>query len=254
MMKGYIFATCAAATLLSTGTNAATVVYTDRASFEAAAQAGGKNIQTETFSSASVGNFPRIPATTNFSQAFDGFTITGNAGTNNNYVGIATGVTAGTGVNTPIPANFLGQNYVTWANNGSTTFIGNIVSVVLNFNAATTAFGFDWFNTDQTDQYTLTLGNGAAYTAPPFTFAGGSASTGFFGLVSDTLFTTATITNNANGGYISDEGFDNVTTNGVGSSNPVPEPATWALMLAGFGLVGAAMRTRKDHRPQASFA
>jgi len=28
----------------------------------------------------------------------------------------------------------------------------------------------------------------------------------------------------------------------------VPEPATWALMLAGFGLAGTAMRTRRRTR------
>jgi PEP-CTERM motif len=28
-------------------------------------------------------------------------------------------------------------------------------------------------------------------------------------------------------------------------SNPVPEPATWAMMLAGFGIVGGAMRRRQ---------
>lgn len=34
-------------------------------------------------------------------------------------------------------------------------------------------------------------------------------------------------------------GFDNLTFSGA-----VPEPASWAMMIAGFGLVGAAMRRR----------
>jgi hypothetical protein len=44
--------------------------------------------------------------------------------------------------------------------------------------------------------------------------------------------------------------YDNIT---FGSVNPggVPEPAAWAMMLAGFGLVGAAMRRRQ---PTVSFA
>ena len=37
-------------------------------------------------------------------------------------------------------------------------------------------------------------------------------------------------------------GFDDVTFNEPGA---VPEPASWALMIAGFGLVGSAMRRRK---------
>ena len=36
---------------------------------------------------------------------------------------------------------------------------------------------------------------------------------------------------------------DNFTFDGV--TNAVPEPASWALMIAGFGLVGGAMRSRK---------
>jgi hypothetical protein len=32
----------------------------------------------------------------------------------------------------------------------------------------------------------------------------------------------------------------------IGDVAPVPEPATWAMMIAGFGLVGAAMRRRRE--------
>ena len=42
------------------------------------------------------------------------------------------------------------------------------------------------------------------------------------------------------GGVANQAGFDNIT---LGSATPnVPEPATWALMIAGFGMVGSAMR------------
>lgn len=37
--------------------------------------------------------------------------------------------------------------------------------------------------------------------------------------------------------------FETVATGGTGGS-PAPEPAAWALMLAGFGLAGAALRRR----------
>ena len=39
-------------------------------------------------------------------------------------------------------------------------------------------------------------------------------------------------------------GFGLVTTFDVGAAAVVPEPATWAMMIAGFGLAGAAMRRR----------
>ena len=48
-------------------------------------------------------------------------------------------------------------------------------------------------------------------------------------------------------GYIA---IDNI--NGSGGTSPAPEPASWALMLGGFGMVGGALRSRR--RIAASFA
>ena len=43
-----------------------------------------------------------------------------------------------------------------------------------------------------------------------------------------------------------DVGLDNIRfdVRAIDSGSAVPEPATWAMMIAGFGLVGAAMRRR----------
>ena len=41
-----------------------------------------------------------------------------------------------------------------------------------------------------------------------------------------------------------DAGIDNITLNGGGPTG-VPEPATWAMMLIGFGGMGAVMRSRR---------
>jgi hypothetical protein len=39
----------------------------------------------------------------------------------------------------------------------------------------------------------------------------------------------------------------------IGAANPIPEPATWALMISGFGLAGAASRrTRRARASKAS--
>jgi hypothetical protein len=45
------------------------------------------------------------------------------------------------------------------------------------------------------------------------------------------------------GGDLNYNDLDFVFTN-VGVSNAVPEPAVWAMMIAGFGLVGYAARRR----------
>ena len=42
-------------------------------------------------------------------------------------------------------------------------------------------------------------------------------------------------------------GLGGVGTNAV---NPVPEPATWAMMLVGFGAVGGALRSRRKATPR----
>lgn len=39
--------------------------------------------------------------------------------------------------------------------------------------------------------------------------------------------------------------FDNVAMEATSLSSAVPEPATWAMMIAGFGLAGSALRSRR---------
>jgi hypothetical protein len=56
----------------------------------------------------------------------------------------------------------------------------------------------------------------------------------FVGTGHDTIQLMATVP--GNGGVF----FDDVSVSG-----PVPEPATWALMIGGFGLTGAALRRRR---------
>ena len=59
-------------------------------------------------------------------------------------------------------------------------------------------------------------------------------TSGFFTVEAPTTLKFAAVgTSNSLGGYV-----DNITLNAV------PEPATWAMMIAGFGLVGGAMRRR----------
>jgi PEP-CTERM motif len=70
-----------------------------------------------------------------------------------------------------------------------------------------------------------------------------SAAPGFYGITSDLLIRSITIGPNPSTTNSGSFQIDNLTIGSVGGV--VPEPASWALMTAGFGLSGAAMRRRK---------
>ncbi len=211
--------------------DAAFVTYTNLAAFQTAA--GSTSV--ETFNSA-----PAFNTTGAFGpNVYNGFSLSGNG--NGNNIGIHTGSVASSGAETPIPAAFTGQNFFGWGSVAG----GAINGVTFNFTQPTTAFAFDWFNTDTTDQYQITFSGPAtaatSFTAPPFTVGG---TTGFFGVTSTTVFTTATITNVFNGGYISDEGFDNVRV-GAAASVATPAPAGVVVLAAAAGLLGLGRRFRR---------
>jgi hypothetical protein len=72
----------------------------------------------------------------------------------------------------------------------------------------------------------------------------------FFNFTSDTAFDRIDLIQNGGGGFE----LDNVTIgnainlhggHGDNSTGAVPEPASWAMMLTGFGLVGGTMRARR---------
>jgi hypothetical protein len=77
---------------------------------------------------------------------------------------------------------------------------------------------------------------------PSFNFNGLTARSTFGFTTADAFFTLTTKNNpdNQPGG----SGTPVFTLGQVSVPNAVPEPATWAMMIGGFGLAGAAMRRR----------
>jgi hypothetical protein len=141
------------------------------------------------------------------------------------YGGVVSGNTNGNlyGFNvTPGGANWLGIA------DGSATF---------DFTKPTNSFGF-WTTGVQsvfTSALTVTFSDGASQTLDlPINVNGGAS---YFGFTDTTAISSVTITN------ISDDawGIDDVSFN----FSAVPEPAEWALMLAGFAGLGLALRTRR---------
>jgi len=65
----------------------------------------------------------------------------------------------------------------------------------------------------------------------------GNPTTGFFGVISDTPLGAISFT--------SARGIVDITTFSTAAVAAVPEPATWAMLLIGFGAVGSAVRARR---------
>ncbi len=198
---------------------AATSIFTDPVSFAAALGGAAVNVQ-------SYENAP-VNSTISSGQVFEGVTYAFN----NNRTGRIGNI-----------FNRIGdQSLEAVADNGNPNFFvpGNTIS--MTFGTALTAVG-GYFNanTSLVDQFFL--------TAAGVTATGGGAmdsydvSTLFFiGIVSDEAFSTATFgaLNGTTGVY----NFDDLTT--VNAIGAVPEPATWAMMIIGFGFAGMALRRRQ---------
>ncbi len=107
------------------------------------------------------------------------------------------------------------------------------------FDFATPVNGFGFFFGASDDPWTLRAYDAANNLLDTLIISpvNGSNAGDFFGILANGV-TRATLT-----GPGSDHIFlDNFTTGGAGPISAVPEPATWAMMIAGFGLAGAAIR------------
>ena len=111
----------------------------------------------------------------------------------------------------------------------------NPITLTFNFSTPQNAFGFDF-----TSAVPLSVGVNAAtlMRAPSF-----FPNLGFVGIIDTVGFTNVTVTIQNNG----------IDTDNIITSNAlipaVPEPASWTLMLLGFGAAGFAMRHRRRQQP-----
>lgn len=133
----------------------------------------------------------------------------------------------------------------TFAVNGTSYIYANTVGstngLTFTFSRAITAFGasFAYFQDDAL-RSVFTV-NGQQLTPPQQT----GRTVSFYGFTSVTPFTTVTLTGNT--GFGDTFGIDDISYSAQAVGG-VPEPATWALMVAGFGLLGGSLRRRSAVR------
>jgi len=112
------------------------------------------------------------------------------------------------------------------------------------FNAPTNAFGF--YSTGVQPAFTAAIrvvqndGNQLVFNLPVNENGGAS----YFGITDTVGFSSVSIINTSVSGQADAWGIDNVSYN-FDPGFAVPEPATWAMLILGFGLVGASARRRR---------
>jgi hypothetical protein len=106
-------------------------------------------------------------------------------------------------------------------------------SFSFDFDTPITEFGGEWIS-GNIGRIFLTI-DGQQITSPSLSSTNGY----FYGIKSDTPFSRVEI--RVGSSYLE---FDNVTYS-AGATGAVPEPASWAMMIIGFGATGAALRRRR---------
>jgi len=215
-MRKFIAASAAALSLAAAGAASADTIFTTRAAFDAATTAQ------------SIADFEGIAADAGFvgfgagPYAESGLTFTGN------------------GILFVIDGGYYGDSY-----DGAylTSDFTDPDVVTINF-ASSNAFAFDFGGLlGSPVQFALQFSNGTNVVTQiaSSSIAGTSSLDSFFGIVTDTAFTSVIVTMPDAPTY---NALDNVTiATAVGGG--VPEPATWALMIGGFAAAGGALRRRR---------
>lgn len=156
------------------------------------------------------------------SFSFPGVTVSSTSGFGNGFSGVSD--------------TTLGNLYGYSIGGGSKWFGFPTGTATFNFAGTTNSFGFYTTGLQTSFGTTLTVSmNGANATTfnLPVNVNGGAS---YFGFTTASAFNTVTIDRPGFDAW----GIDRVSYN-LGA---VPEPSTWALMILGFGAIGAAMRRR----------
>ena len=200
------------ATLLAASPALAQTAYTNEAAFNTATT--GQSFTTQSFES--------TPTGTSTSLDFGDVTFSCNG--------------------TSYCPGFFGRSTQLRTDGAYSVYYATPDSAILTFTSAITAFGIDVIGLGDVGatNFFVDIGTGPLALQQNYSAAGGTVT--FAGVTSNTAFTTVTFTGSqVNDGIF----FDRLRYVTAAATPVVPEPATWAMMIAGFGLAGAAMRRRR---------
>ncbi len=227
----------AASVVVAAPANAATMIFTDREAFE---QAAGNTTSEDFNGFATEEEFRTQTVNAN------GFSLS-TTGTQSAFLA---------------PRNFIDipPALFTTLNGDGTTFADVFINdsffgdltVQFTFDAPISAFGADFTDLQTESAGTTILSFNGETVTPGVADAG---VTRFFGFTSMQPFTTLTFSRVGPGFGGGSEGFgvDNVAF-GDGVTAAVPEPATWLMMILGFGFVGGSMRLQRKGQFKSSLA
>lgn len=172
----------------------------------------------------------------------------GNGVTDPHYTVVETGLPAVTFYQSPYVANDADSRWISWSPTGgpgrATTTYRTTFSLA-GFDPATVTISGLW----AVDNFGRILLNGAETgqslpnAALSFTQLNGfSINSGFVSGLNTLDFVVQEL------GSGTGLRVDNLTGRATALDDAIPEPATWALMIAGFGLAGIALRSRRTNR------
>jgi hypothetical protein len=194
---------------------------------------GSTGSNTATFDSSNFGSY-----------TYETYLVNGNGTQTLTYSGTPSGSTGGTGA---LVASGSLANQYSQPTNDSTNYLAVLggYAEVLTLNSAATAnntLNFYWGTPGATDVVSF-FNNGTqvgSYTGLQFQNAGYNTTNAYaVSLTSDVAFNKVVF-------YAGQNSFelDNVQF-GTPQAASVPEPATWAMMIGGFGLVGMSLRRHR---------
>lgn len=224
MKYGLVLAASTALVAVSGTANATVTIYTTQASFLAAVSAPG----VDTFN-----NVPLAPVASPLNRSTGTGAVYSYTATTLDQIGVGT------------VSGFYGAGSGTdhWL---STDVSGNSIQFS-GFSPAIRGLGGLFFGSDaaglfvaQPDGLTLTATDASGTIT---TILANPTVNSFLGFVSDTGLLSATVRSNITTTSIWPT-VNNLTLGVAPAAAVVPEPASWALMIGGFGLVGLSMRRR----------